>query len=73
MARYVVKAYEKPPKKKGRVFMLKLRPVRGKEVKIILNHIEVKEDEKHMYTNKMVNFGKVCLGGAVRVCVLKRL
>jgi len=43
-------------RKKGQVFMLKLRPVRGKEVKIILNHIEVKEDEKHMYTNKMVNF-----------------
>jgi len=26
-------------RKKDRVFMLKLRPVRGKEVKIILNHI----------------------------------
>jgi len=43
-------------RKKGQASMLKLRPVRGKEVKIILNHIEVKGDEKYMCTNKVVNF-----------------
>jgi len=43
-------------RKVGRVFMQKLRPVRVRVVKIMSNHIEVKEDEKHMYTNKVVDF-----------------